>query len=139
MAESVGLIWVRGVHEEDSEGGTRTGLWEKDPAHPGGEVKVVGPEPVQVARTSRVNLQISNGFIEQCSPPSEGGVPIDKNGNPLRGAALSRAQDKAEKQSTDEEIAERGRTQAALELQAQAERERAEAANNSEESGAPAA
>lgn len=41
------------LHLEQSAGNP-VALWEKHPAHPGGEVLIAGDKPVRVARTERV-------------------------------------------------------------------------------------
>jgi hypothetical protein len=50
------------------DGGYRIGLYERHKQHPGetNEVFVCGPTPVLVARTPKVDEQISLRQIEQC-------------------------------------------------------------------------
>jgi hypothetical protein len=38
-------------------------LWEKDPAHPGGEVYIAGDKPVEVALTPEVVKRIREGVL----------------------------------------------------------------------------
>ena len=45
----------------------RVALWEVHDDHPGGEVFVAGPEPVEVAQTSLVNEKLSRGILARAS------------------------------------------------------------------------
>ena len=53
------LIWVRSNLQTGRDGSDPIALWERHPAHPGGEVFVCGPQqPVKVARTKKVEQAI---------------------------------------------------------------------------------
>lgn len=52
------------LHLEPSVG-RAVALWERDPAHPGGEVLVAGDRPVRVARTERVVEKLRDGELVQ--------------------------------------------------------------------------
>lgn len=68
MAE---LITVHGT-------GDRVALWERDPAHPGGEAFVAGPALVQVAPTPAVLAGIRVGRLVEIKPkPAHQPVQVD--------------------------------------------------------------
>lgn len=72
MAEK--LIWVKSCLKpsgNDPQAAGPVALWEKDPAHPDGEVFVAGDKPVQVAMTSAVEEAINTKRLEKVSGPAD--------------------------------------------------------------------
>lgn len=59
-------INVRGTAAANPDGSYPVALWEKDPAHPTGEVYIAGPAPVAAAETPGVNGALRDGLIEKC-------------------------------------------------------------------------
>jgi len=47
----------------------RVALWERDPAHPGGEVMVGGSKVVEVALTTEVTRRLANQVLEEVAAP----------------------------------------------------------------------
>ncbi len=64
----------------DAGGGYKNALWERHPAHPGGEISIDGPGIVEVAQTSEVMARLA--------PRLEQGGTLVR----LEGKALERAQ-----------------------------------------------
>lgn len=49
------------------DGGTSVALWERDAAHPNGEVWIAGPDPVEVGDTVAVQQALTDGKLEKVS------------------------------------------------------------------------
>lgn len=96
-AEPSPYIWVMSNRQDD-----RVVLFERDPAHPGGEAFVGGEGPDQVARTTRVVTLLRDGLLVEVPEPVEGrkrpvavparsdAVPANQPGQPI---ALGRTPD----------------------------------------------
>lgn len=66
MAKST-TLWVLSNRQDD-----RVVLWERDPAHPGGEAFVGGPTPAYVGRTAEVERLLKDGMLVEVSEPKDG-------------------------------------------------------------------
>jgi hypothetical protein len=49
----------------------RVALWERDPAHPGGEVFIAGPGEFEVGQTERVRAYLKQGRLARVEDPGE--------------------------------------------------------------------
>jgi hypothetical protein len=58
-------IWVRSILPVAADGGTPVAFYEQDPAHPGGEAWVTGPDPVEVGNIASVLAAIGDKRIEE--------------------------------------------------------------------------
>lgn len=88
-------IFVRARAElrvPDAQGGYRTALWERDAAHPGGEVFVAGLDVVEVAPTG--------GVLTRLAPNIKDGGTLER----LEGSALQAAQEEMELARQDREV-----------------------------------
>lgn len=80
---SENTIWVRSAlppavnRETQKEDGSHpVALWERDDAHPEGEVFIAGPAPVECARTGAVMAAMREGKIVECEAPQPAPVGI---------------------------------------------------------------
>ena len=96
MADEQKTIWVKARPEM----GERNALWERHPAHPGGEIFVQGDEPVEVAETPEVMARLAPRL-------QDGGTLVR-----LEGDALKQAQ-QAQKLRGQQTVAAREGAQAA--------------------------
>ena len=64
MAEEK-TITVCGTAPQNPDGSYPVALWEKDAAHPDGEIFISGPAPVEVAETAAVNDALHAGTIKK--------------------------------------------------------------------------
>jgi hypothetical protein len=103
MADETKTIWVKARPEM----GDRNALWERDAAHPGGEVFVAGDEPVEVAQTPEVMARLAPRL-------QDGGTLVR-----LEGDALKQAQ-QAHQLRQQQTVAAREGAQAAASGDAQA-------------------
>lgn len=62
-AGSQTLIKVKSALKQEPDGGGRVALWERNPAHPGGEVFVASDTPVEAALTLEVVKAIQDGKL----------------------------------------------------------------------------
>jgi hypothetical protein len=60
-------IWVLSNRQDD-----RVVLWERDPAHPGGEAFVASGAPAKVAKTGEVARLLREGFLVEVPEPKDG-------------------------------------------------------------------
>ena len=60
-------IWVLSNRADD-----RVVLWERDPAHPGGEAFVASSTPAQVAKTGEVARLLREGYLVEVPEPKDG-------------------------------------------------------------------
>lgn len=56
---------VRSTLPVGEDGGNSIALWERDPAHPNGEVWIAGPDAVEVGDTAAVQQAITDGKLEK--------------------------------------------------------------------------
>jgi hypothetical protein len=58
-------ISVRSTAPPKADGGSVVVLWERDPAHPGGEAMIAGESPVRVGMSPAVSKLLRDGEIEE--------------------------------------------------------------------------
>ncbi|HEX8747397.1 MAG TPA: hypothetical protein VF717_09360 [Pyrinomonadaceae bacterium] len=72
-------IWVRSALKSEEDGGNKVVLWEKDDAHPKGEILIAGKKPVEVAMTPAVSQLLRDGKIARIpAPKAESKPPATK-------------------------------------------------------------
>ncbi len=67
MADEKKTVWVISNRKDD-----RVVLFERDPAHPGGEAFVGGSTPAEVARTGSVERLLHQGLLVEIPEPPDG-------------------------------------------------------------------
>lgn len=67
MADEQKHIWVLSNRVDD-----RVVLWERDPAHPGGEAFVASSAPALVGKTGDVARLLREGFLVEVPEPKDG-------------------------------------------------------------------
>lgn len=67
MAEKSKTLWAMSNRKDD-----RVVLFERDPAHPGGEAFVGGPAPAYVGRTGTVEGLLRDGLLIEVPEPADG-------------------------------------------------------------------
>ncbi|GIW06365.1 MAG: hypothetical protein KatS3mg060_1170 [Dehalococcoidia bacterium] len=71
------LIVVRSTLAPGADGAMPVALFERDPAHPGGEAFIADDRPHRVARTAAVAARLAAGtLVEVVVPPDDGATPV---------------------------------------------------------------
>lgn len=70
-AASPKRMWVRSALRPKEDGGNQVVLWERDDAHPNGEVLIAGRKPVEVGMTPAVSQLLRDGKIVETTAPAK--------------------------------------------------------------------
>lgn len=68
-------LWVKSTLPKQEDGGNKVVLWEKDPAHPKGEVLIAGDNPVEVGLTPAVSQALRDGKVVEAGGPRSAQPP----------------------------------------------------------------
>ena len=63
-------IYVKSTLKPRADSGYPTALWERDAAHPNGEVFIAGDKPVQVGVTAEVSRLLRDGVLVKADAPA---------------------------------------------------------------------